>query len=104
MNQTMPTNGLVIVAHFRALPGKEDALEQLLMGLVGPTRSEHGCVLYDLHRDLQDPAQFLFYEIWTDRESWDAHMVTPHLEELKATVGDYLAEPLRVWQMRQIEP
>jgi quinol monooxygenase YgiN len=100
----MPTNGLVIVAHFRALPGKEDALERLLLGLVEPTRKEEGCVQYDLHRDREDPAQFLFYEIWTDRGSWDAHLVTPPLEALKATVGDYLAEPLRVWQMRQIEP
>lgn len=100
----MPTNGLVIVAHFRALPGKEDALESLLLSLVEPTRKEQGCIQYDLHRDLEDPAQFLFYEIWASRESWDAHMVTPHLESLKAVVGDYLAEPLRVWQMRQIEP
>ena len=100
----MPTNGFVVVAHFRAKSGKEDDLEGLLLSLVEPTRLERGCLLYDLHRDEQDPSQFLFYEIWANREVWDAHMVSPHLEAFKPAVEEYLAEPLQLWRMRQVEP
>lgn len=100
----MPTSGFVVVAHFRAKPGKEDDLERLLLSLVEPTRQERGCLLYDLHRDLQDPSQFLFYEIWANREVWDAHMASPHLDAFKPVVDDFLAGPLQIWQMRQIEP
>ncbi len=100
----MPTNSFVVVAHFRAKPGKENDLERLLLSLVEPTRQEQGCLRYDLHRDEQDPSQFLFYEIWADREAWDAHMLSAHLKAFKPAVEPYLAEPLRLWQMRQLEP
>lgn len=100
----MPTNDFVVAAHFRAKPGNEDALERLLLGLVERTRQEAGCLLYDLHRDERDPSQFLFYEIWANRQVWEAHMESPHLESFKPVVEDLLAEPLQIWQLRQIEP
>ncbi len=100
----MPTDGFVVVAHFHAKPGHEQALERLLMSLVEPTRAERGCLQYDLHRDEQDPRQYLFYEIWASREAWDAHMAAPHLKAFASSVEEFLAEPLRLWQMRQMEP
>ncbi len=100
----MPTSNFVVVAHFRARPGKAEDLESLLLGLVGRTREEDGCLLYDLHRDETDASQFLFYEIWANRQVWEAHMNSAHIEALKTVVEDYLAEPLQIWQMRQIEP
>lgn len=100
----MPTNGFVVVAHFRAKTGRRQELERLLLSLVAPTRAETGCLQYDLHRDEQDPDQFLFYEIWASREAWDAHMASPHLNTFKDTVDQFLAEPFRLWQMRQVEP
>lgn len=100
----MPTNAFVIVASFRATAEKADALEARLLQLVPLTRAEPGCVQYDLHRDLLDPQDFLFYEIWASRDAWDAHMATSHIADLKAEVGAYLDTPLRLWQMKQIEP
>ena len=100
----MPTKAFVIVASFHATAGKADALEARLLQLVPLTRAESGCVQYDLHRDLLDPRDFLFYEIWASREAWDAHMETPHIAALKAEIGDYLDAPQRLWQMKQIEP
>ena len=100
----MPTNNFVVFAHFRAKPGNEEDLERLLLGLVEHTRQETGCQLYDLHRDELDPSQFLFYEIWANRQVWEAHMAAPHLAEFKPLAENLVAEPIRIWQMRQIEP
>ncbi|MCL4782028.1 MAG: antibiotic biosynthesis monooxygenase [Bryobacterales bacterium] len=100
----MPTNNFVVAAHFRAKPGKEKDLESLLLSLVGSTRQEAGCLLYDLHRDETDPSQFLFYEIWANRQAWEAHMASPHLKAFKPVVEENLAEPFQIWQLRQIEP
>ena len=73
------TGQLTVIAHLRALDGQIEETKAFLMGLVSPTRAEAGCVNYDLHQDDDDPAEFTFYENWTNRAEWDKHMETPHL-------------------------
>jgi quinol monooxygenase YgiN len=49
---------------------------------------EAGCIQYDLHQDNQNPAIFLFFENWENRELWQDHMNNTHLAEFaKATEG-----------------
>lgn len=74
------------------------------MALVAPTRAEAGCVQYDLHQDLRDPADFVFYEVWRSREEWLSHMETPHLQAFRTAAGDLLEGDLKLWEMQQIEP
>lgn len=99
----MPTNQFVITASIRAKSGQEEALREVLLGLVAPTRAEAGCVLYDLHQDIRDPAEFLFYEIWESREVWLKHMESPHLQAFRATADTLLDGPVRLWELAQIE-
>jgi quinol monooxygenase YgiN len=40
---------ITVVATFQAKPGEENELRAALIGLVGPTRKEAGCISYDLH-------------------------------------------------------
>ncbi|MCW5964135.1 MAG: antibiotic biosynthesis monooxygenase [Bryobacterales bacterium] len=100
----MPTNGFVIVAAMRAKQDQVDTLREALLGLVAPTRAEAGCVQYDLHQDQREPAEFLFYEIWRNREVWLEHMETPHLQAFRAKADALLDGPLRLWEMAQVEP
>jgi quinol monooxygenase YgiN len=63
-------------------------LRAALEKLVPITRSEYGCLQYDLHQDNENPAHFLFYENWESRELWQAHMNAPHLAAyMNATEG-----------------
>ena len=79
---------LTIVANIHAAPGRADLVHAELRKLVEPTLKEEGCFQYDLHRDNDDPAHFLFYETWESRELWQAHMQAPHLSAyLQATDG-----------------
>ena len=55
---------VTVVATMRAKAGKEDELRAALESVLEPTRAEAGCVNYDLHQGLQDPAVFTFYENW----------------------------------------
>lgn len=100
----MPTNHFVIVAAMRALAGKEEQLRAELLALVPPTRAETGCIRYDLHQDTRSPADFVFYEIWENREVWLTHMETPHLQAFRGKAQDLLDGDLRLWEMAQIEP
>ncbi len=82
---------LVIVANIHAKPGHEDLMRTELEKLVLPTRGEAGCIQYDLHRDNDDPAQFMFYEIWESRDLWQQHMAAPHLAAYMAATDGAVA-------------
>ncbi len=72
---------LTVIAHLVAKPDKIEDTKRFLLGLVHPTRPEPGCIDYHLHQDNDNPAEFTFYENWTNRGEWDKHMVLPHLTE-----------------------
>lgn len=79
---------LTIVANIKANPDQIDLLRAELEKLVPVTRAEAGCIRYDLHRDNDNPAHFMFYETWESRELWQIHMNAPHLAAyMKATEG-----------------
>jgi len=79
---------LTIVANIHANPDQIDLVKAELEKLVPITRAEKGCIQYDLHRDNENPAHFMFYENWESRELWQTHMNAPHLAVyMKATDG-----------------
>ncbi len=79
---------LTIVANIQAKADKLDLVKTELLKLIATTRSEKGCIRYDLHQDNADPAHFLFYENWESRELWQTHMSASHLTAyMAATEG-----------------
>ncbi len=78
---------LFVVAHVHAYADKANLVRQELQKLVEPTRSEAGCLRYDLHTHNDDPAHFVFYETWETREHWLAHMDTPHVDTYRDAIA-----------------
>lgn len=79
---------LTIVANIKAKPDKVDLVKTELLKLIAITRSEQGCINYDLHQNNDNLAQFIFYENWETLELWQAHMANDHLKEyIEATQG-----------------
>lgn len=68
-----------VVATSVALPQYLAEYRQSLEALIAPTRREQGCLLYDLHQNLHNPAHFIFYEIWQSQAMLDAHTASDHL-------------------------
>ncbi|PWJ53526.1 Quinol monooxygenase YgiN [Quadrisphaera granulorum] len=93
---------LTVVATMRARAGKEEELREALEALVEPTSHEAGYVNYDLHQNLEDPAEFAFYENWESPDHLDAHLAAPHLVEFVEKIPDLLDGPLVVRRMRRI--
>ncbi|AXT27492.1 antibiotic biosynthesis monooxygenase [Ruegeria sp. AD91A] len=83
---------LTIVANIKANPGKIDLVKAELTKLIDITRSEKGCINYDLHQDNDNPAHFVFYENWESRELWQTHMGAPHLAAYMAATDGAVAE------------
>lgn len=80
------------IAHLRAKPGSEQALEDALIACVVPTRAEAGNVNYDLHRSQTDPATFVIYEGWQSADALESHFHTPHFKVLYVAAEDLVAE------------
>lgn len=79
---------LTIIANVHANPDRIDLIKAELEKLVPITRAEPGCIQYDLQRDNDNPAHFMFYESWESRELWQTHMNAPHLAAfMDATEG-----------------
>ena len=64
---------LFIVVALHARRGKEDALRQDLIAVVGPSRNEEGSLGYDLFIDREDPGRFVFVEHWASAEAHQRH-------------------------------
>ena len=79
---------LTIVANIHANSDRIALVKAELEKLIPVTRAEKGCIQYDLHRDNDNPAHFMFYEEWESRELWQTHMNAPHLAVyMQATDG-----------------
>lgn len=94
VSNSMSSNSIpvTVMAVMRAQPGKEAELRSLLMSLVAPTRTEVGCLNYDLHQAAEDPARFMFHENWVSKADLDRHLASPHVTAVLSALGPLVAE------------
>lgn len=83
---------VTVIAKLVAKPEAITEVKIELLKMVDPTRQEEGCLTYRLHQDNEDPALFLFYEIWENIERLIAHTQTRHYCEYAAAVEGKIAE------------
>ena len=83
---------LTIIANIKANEDKIELVKAELLKLIEITRTEAGCLNYDLHQDNDNPAHFMFYENWETRELWQAHMGNQHLQDYMAATEGAVAE------------
>jgi quinol monooxygenase YgiN len=86
---------LTVIAKLKAKAGAEEQLFEACRKLIAPTLAEEGCINYDMHRSVEDPGLFMFYENWTTRPLWEQHMQSPHLTEFSATTEGMV----EVWEL-----
>ena len=83
---------LTIVANITANADKIDLVKSQLLGLIATTRAEEGCIQYDLHQDNENPAHFMFFELWENRELWQNHINAQHIKDYKAATEGAIAD------------
>lgn len=97
----MAEKKVTVLASFIAKPGLEDEVKEKLLALVAPTRSESGCINYDLHQDSDDPRRFMLYENWKSLRDLEEHLDKPYLKALKDKEEELFTEPIDItlWEM-----
>jgi len=71
-------------------------MREELLSLVEPSLKDPGCLNYDLHQSVDNPALFLFHENWMSKQHLDKHLQTPHVQALLLKLAQLLAEPAEI--------
>jgi quinol monooxygenase YgiN len=76
------TGGLAVTAMWLARDGEADAVADILARFAPQAQQERGVKLFLVHRAVENPSQFLFYELFDDAAAFEAHQQTPHFKAL----------------------
>ena len=98
----MSSAQVIVVASFKAKSDQEEKALEELSALLKPTRTEAGCLQYDLHRSTDDPGRFVFYEIWKSRRDLEQHLAMPYLKALLGKVDALFAEAPQIHLLEKL--
>lgn len=72
----------VVCATWKAKPGEEAAVTALLLQVSRASEQEAGCLLFWVHRSVEDPASFFLYEQYASEADFQAHAASDHIRRL----------------------
>jgi quinol monooxygenase YgiN len=72
--------GLVVVAQWEAKEGEADKVAGILARFLPEAQREEGAKLFLISRAKENPAQFLFYELFRDEAAFKAHQDSAHFK------------------------
>lgn len=93
---------VTVIATIKAKEGKSDEVRAELLKLIEPTRSEAGCINYDLHLTSDDANCFVFYENWKSKEDLDQHLATTYISAFINQADNLLSEPVEIKLLEMI--
>ena len=93
---------LVLVAQFRAHPGRADALRSRLVEMVRLSGVEEGCLRYELQVDEGDAEHLVLLEMWRDQRALDQHMRRHHVQGLLKDVPQLAIGDIEMLRLRPI--
>lgn len=94
-------DNITICAIIKAKPGKEALLKDELLRVVGPSKSETGCIEYTLHESMEEKDTFVFYETWENEEAVKYHIESAHYKQYRERIALHL-ETREVFRLRKI--
>jgi quinol monooxygenase YgiN len=95
---------LVVVAKIKAKAGSEAQVEAAFKDMIKQVRAnEPGTLAYVLHKSVQDPTTFVFFEQYQDQASFDAHGKTAHMREMGGKIGAHLDGRPEVYVLQELD-
>ena len=96
----MSDKSITVIAQIKVKEGMEEKIRGELLKLIEPSRSEPGCIVYDLYQSADSKSLFMFYECWKSKRDLDEHLQKPYTKAFIAKT-EMFAEPLKVslWGM-----
>jgi quinol monooxygenase YgiN len=80
VSEAVDDGGLLVVAQWEAKDGQADKVADILSRFLPEAQSEPGAKLFLISRARDNPAQFLFYELFRDEAAFKAHQDSAHFK------------------------
>ncbi len=93
---------IVLVARLKVKKEMVEEAKQVALSLVEVSRTEAGCVNYDLHQAIDDETVFVWHEVWANKAALDEHFAQPYFGKFFAKVEEIAAEPPQIYLTKKI--
>jgi quinol monooxygenase YgiN len=80
ISEAVNDGGLLVVAQWEAKEGQADRVAGILDRFLPAAQAEEGAKLFLIGRATDNPAQFLFYELFRDEAALKAHQESAHFK------------------------
>lgn len=80
IHRAISGGGLLVVAQWEAKAEEADRVAEILRSFLPQAQSEPGVKLFLISRATDNPAQFLFYELFRDEAAFKAHQDSAHFK------------------------
>ena len=64
---------IVVIIQLDASPQKRNEFLMTISGMIGPTRSEKGCLGHHFSKDVEDENRFFIMQCWQDQAGLERH-------------------------------
>ena len=92
------------ILHAHTRPEKSAEFEALFNSYVAASRAEDGCIEYHMLRDTNDPALFIFFEVWASAEHLALHSALPHMRDFHERRMEFLTQDFEIRPVDVLSP
>jgi quinol monooxygenase YgiN len=96
MQNNMENSSFRVLAILESKDERRQELLDILVPLVNPAREEEGNISYDLYCSTENPNEFLFDEVWSNKETFNKHYESQKSYKDRDMVSPLLAKPLQI--------
>jgi quinol monooxygenase YgiN len=80
VSEAVGGGGLLVVAQWEAKEGQADQVAEILNRFLPEAQSDPGAKLFLIGRGKENPAQFVFYELFRDEAAFKAHQESSYFK------------------------
>lgn len=91
-----------VFVRLHARQGQEQAVEEALREVMGPSKEEEGCLSFHLFRSMRDGRLFYIHSRWVDAAAFQKHADFEHTERFLKKVDPLLDQPREVSRTQRI--
>jgi len=91
-----------VFVKLHAREGEENAVEEALREVMGPSREEPGCISFHVFRSVRDQRLFYIHSRWLDETTFQKHALLAHTERFLKKVDVLLDHPREVARTEMI--
>ncbi|CAF2329027.1 unnamed protein product [Rotaria sp. Silwood2] len=88
----MSQSSIRCVVDIYVKPESIEKVRAILLKIAEDSRSEDGCVEYNLFENISDKFQFTLMEIWDNEDAFEDHLQSDHIRQASVNVNEDLTK------------